>query len=77
MTGSVVGAVLKWLTQQVSVTVGNQPATAQFYGAAPTYVDGLNQLNIQLAANTPSGAQPVILTVGGVASPSTATIYVQ
>ena len=77
VTGSVVPKVLKWLTQQVSVTVGNQPVTAQFYGAAPTYVDGLNQLNIQLTANTPSGAQPVVLTVGGVASPATATIYVQ
>jgi uncharacterized protein (TIGR03437 family) len=77
VTGSVVGAVLKWLTQPVTVTVGNQPVTAQFYGAAPTYVDGLNQLNILLPANTPSGAQPVVLTVGGASSPATATIYVQ
>ncbi|MEI9976653.1 MAG: IPT/TIG domain-containing protein [Ignavibacteriota bacterium] len=77
VTGSVTGLVLKWLTQPVSVTVGNQPATAQFCGAAPTDVDGVNQLNIQLASNTPSGAQPVVITVGGVTSPSTATIYVQ
>ena len=77
MTGSLTGSVLKWLTQSVSVTVGGQPATATFYGSAPTYVDGLDQLNIQLSPNTPSGALPVVITVGGVSSPSTATITVQ
>jgi uncharacterized protein (TIGR03437 family) len=77
VTGSVTGSVLKWLTQSVSVTVGGQPATATFYGSAPTYVDGVDQLNIQLSPNTPSGAQPVVIAVGGVSSPSTATITVQ
>ena len=77
VTGSVTGPVLKWLTQSISVTVGNQPATVTFDGSAPTFVDGLDQLNIQLSPNTPSGAQPVVITVGGVSSPSTATISVQ
>jgi uncharacterized protein (TIGR03437 family) len=77
ITGSVTGAVLKWLTQSISVTVGNQPATVTFDGSAPTFVDGLDQLNIQLSPNTPSGAQSVVITVGGVSSPSTATISVQ
>jgi uncharacterized protein (TIGR03437 family) len=77
VTGSVTGAVLKWLTQSISVTVGNQPATVTFDGSAPTFVDGVDQLNIQLSPSTPSGAQPVVITVGGVSSPSTATISVK
>jgi len=77
VTGSVTGAVLKWLTQSISVTVGNQPATVSFDGSAPAFVDGLDQLNIQLAPNTPSGAQAVVITVGGAASPSTVTLSVQ
>jgi uncharacterized protein (TIGR03437 family) len=77
VTGSVTGSVLKWLTQSISVTVGNQPATVQFDGSAPTFVDGVDQLNIQLSPNTPSGEQAVVITVGGVSSPATATIFVQ
>jgi uncharacterized protein (TIGR03437 family) len=77
-TGSVTGLVLKWLAENIAVTVGNQPAMVQFDGAAPTFVDGVNQLNIQLAANTPSGpAQALVITVGGLSSPATATIAVQ
>ncbi len=77
VTGSVTGPVLKTLTQPVSVTVGGQPATVSFAGSAPTLVDGVDQLNIQLAANTPSGAQTVTIAVGGIASPSTVTLAVQ
>ena len=77
VTGSVVGSQLQMLTQNVAVTVGGQPANVTFAGAAPTFVDGLNQLNIQLSGSTPAGVQPVIITVGNVSSPSTATIAVQ
>ncbi len=77
VTGSVTGLVYKWLTQPISVMVGNEPAMVGFDGTAPTYVDGLDQLNIQLSPNTPSGTQPVVITVGGVSSPTTATITVQ
>jgi uncharacterized protein (TIGR03437 family) len=77
VTGSVTGSVLKWLTQAISVTVGNQPATVTFDGSAPSLVDGVDQLNIQLSPNTPSGAQPVVITIGGVSSPATVTLAVQ
>jgi uncharacterized protein (TIGR03437 family) len=77
VTGSVTGAVLKWLTQSISVTVGGQPATVSFDGSAPTFVDGVNQLNIRLANNTPSGTQPLVVAVGGASSPATATLSVQ
>jgi uncharacterized protein (TIGR03437 family) len=77
VTGSVTGSVLKWLTQSISVTVGNQPATVTFDGSAPAFVDGADQLNIQLSPNTPSGAQAVVITVGGIASPASGTLAVQ
>ena len=72
------GATLKRVAQTVSVTVGGQPATVAFAGAAPTLVDGVNQLNIKLSDATPTGsAQPVVLTIGGVSSPATATLAIQ
>lgn len=78
LTGSVNGSTLKWLTQSIQATVGGVPATVQFDGAAPGLVDGVGQLNIQLSENTPSGpAQPLVVTVGGVSSPATATLGVQ
>ncbi len=78
VTGSISGPTLKWFTQSIAVTVGGVLATVTFDGAAPTLVDGVGQLNIQLANNTPSGStQPVVITVGDISSPSTATLAVQ
>jgi uncharacterized protein (TIGR03437 family) len=79
VTGSITGtSTLKWLTQAASVTVGGVAATVAFDGAAPTFVDGVLQLNIQLSPNTPSGsALPVVVTVGTIASPATATLAVK
>jgi uncharacterized protein (TIGR03437 family) len=78
VTGSVTGLVLKPLTQNISVTVGGVLANVSFAGAAPALVDGVNQLNILLANNTPSGsAQPLVITVGSNAGPPTATLVVK
>ncbi len=78
-TGSITGtSTLKWLTQTATVTVGGTAATVAFDGDAPTFVDGVLQLNIQLSQNTPSGAaRPLVLTVGNASSPATATLAVQ
>jgi len=77
-TGSVNGSVLKYLAQNTWVSVGGQPATVAFVGAAPTFVDGVLQLNIQLSNNTPSGnSQALVINVGGVSSPATATLAIQ
>lgn len=77
-TGSVNPTTLKYLTQDVSVSVGGQAALVAFAGAAPTFVDGVGQLNIRLADNTPSGtALPLVLRVGGVASPASGTLAVR
>jgi uncharacterized protein (TIGR03437 family) len=76
-TGSVNGNTLKWLAQSIGVTVGGQPATVTFDGAAPTFIDGVGQLNIRLADATPSGpTQPLVVVVGG-ASSGTAMLAVQ
>ncbi len=79
VTGSITGtSTLKWLTQNAAVTVGGVDATVAFDGAAPTFVDGVLQLNIQLSASTPSGnALPVIIKIGDASSPATATLAVQ
>jgi uncharacterized protein (TIGR03437 family) len=78
VTGSVTGTVLEYLNQNVSVMVAGVAATVSFAGAAPELISGVGQLNIRLADNAPSGsAEPVIFNVGGIASPSTATLAVQ
>ncbi len=78
VTGSVnPTAPLKYLVQQPTVTVGGVAATVTFAGSAPALIDGVDQLNIQLAADTPSGAQPLVIAMGPVSSPSTATLAVQ
>ncbi len=62
----------------VSVTVGGKLATILYAGAAPGLVAGVMQLNIQLAADTPSGAAvPIVVSVGGASSPATVTVAVQ
>jgi uncharacterized protein (TIGR03437 family) len=78
VSGSISGSTLRKLQQTALVTVGNEPATVTFAGAAPTFVDGVGQVNIKLADTTPTGsALPVILTVGVNSSPATATIAVK
>jgi uncharacterized protein (TIGR03437 family) len=50
-----------------TVTVGGRPAEVLFSGLAPFNV-GLYQLNLRLAPDTPTGVQPVVITVNGVSS---------
>ncbi len=63
--------------QTVTVTVGGRPATVLYAGAIPGQVFGLFQVNIQLPAEVPAGNQPVVVTVGGVASQTGLTVAVQ
>jgi uncharacterized protein (TIGR03437 family) len=58
-----------------SVTVGGRPAVVDFSGLAPGAA-GLYQLNVRLAEDTPSGLQPVVLSIGGIESKA-ATLPVQ
>jgi uncharacterized protein (TIGR03437 family) len=51
----------------VSVSIGGVTAPTTFVGIPPGLV-GVTQINFQIPQNVPLGAQPVIVTVGGVAS---------
>ena len=53
----------------VSMTIGDVPATVVFAGIPPALV-GLIQVNFTVAANTPVGAQRVVVRVGTVDSPA-------
>ena len=54
-------------TKPVTVAIGGQPATTpDFAGLTPTGI-GYYQINVQVPANAPSGNQPVVLSVDGVA----------
>jgi uncharacterized protein (TIGR03437 family) len=62
----------------VTATIGGQPATVQFAGAAPGLVTGVFQANVQIPSGIGTGTWPVTLSVNGVpiSNPS-ATIAVQ
>ncbi len=78
VTGAVNGSGIRLLSQPVTATVGGVPASVSYAGAAPGLVDGVLQLNLQLAKDTPSGpAQPLVISVGGRSGPPSATIAVQ
>jgi uncharacterized protein (TIGR03437 family) len=63
--------------QLVTAVVGNQPATVTFYGEAPGLVAGILQVNLQIPPNTPSGATPLAISVGGTQSQSGVTLSVR
>ena len=53
----------------VSVTVAGLPCFVTFAGISPGLI-GTAQVNLTLPASVPPGNQPVVVTVGGVASPA-------
>jgi uncharacterized protein (TIGR03437 family) len=61
-------------TLPVTVTVGSVPAQIAFAGI-PWGLAGATQINFVIPPTAPLGAQPVVVTVGGIASPA-ATITV-
>jgi uncharacterized protein (TIGR03437 family) len=56
-------------TLPVAVTVGGVPAQIAFAGIPPGLA-GITQINFVIPTNAPLGVQPVVVTVGGIASPS-------
>jgi uncharacterized protein (TIGR03437 family) len=76
--GTIAGAPPSWQPQQkISLTVGGVPATVVYGNTAPQEVAGLLQVNAQLGPGTPSGNQPVVLTVGSTKSQAGLTVFVQ
>jgi uncharacterized protein (TIGR03437 family) len=50
-----------------AVTIGGVGANVIWSGLTPTS-SGLYQINLKLAANTPTGTQPLVVAIGGVSS---------
>jgi len=51
------------------VTVGGVADPQPLFVGIPTWSAGVTQINFTVPANAPLGPQPVVVTVGGVASP--------
>jgi uncharacterized protein (TIGR03437 family) len=72
--GTAVSLLPAPLAAPVSVLVGGKPAAVWFVGVPPGEV-GAVQINYQIPAGLALGAQPVVVTVGGVTSaPATIAI---
>ena len=50
-----------------SATIGGAPADVTFSGLAPGWI-ALYQVNVQVRSGTPSGRQPVLISIGGLTS---------
>jgi uncharacterized protein (TIGR03437 family) len=69
---------LKRLAYPVTATIGGINATVLYSGEAPTETSGLQQINIQLPAGVPPGANvPVTLTVNGSPTQAGVTVAIQ
>ena len=69
---------LRHLALPVTATIGGIPATVLFAGEAPGTTTGLQQINVQIPANAPSGAKvPLQLMVGGVTTQAGVTLSIQ
>ena len=65
-------------TYPVTATIGGIAANVSYAGEAPDKTSGLQQINIRVPANAPTGPSvAIILTVNGVSSQSGATLAVQ
>jgi len=65
------------LQGSVTATIGGKPATVTFVGAAPGYVTGVVQLNIQVPTGVTGTALPILVTINGLQSQAGATVAVQ
>jgi uncharacterized protein (TIGR03437 family) len=61
----------------VTVTIGGQPATVQYAGAAPTLPSGVLQINVLVPANIPAGSAAVVVTVGTLQSSQLVTVAIR
>jgi len=76
VTGSVTKAPNAPLAN-VTVSIGGVGATVQYAGSAPGDVAGVLQVNAAIPASIAPGTQPVVLTIGGVASQAGVTVGVK
>ncbi len=75
-TGSV-ARVAASLTLPLSVTIGGVNAQVLYAGNAPGEIEGVVQINVMVPPTAMPGTLPVVVTIGGVASPPGVTVSVQ
>lgn len=75
LDGSVANEVFPQPTQPVAVEIGGRPATLLYAGAAPGFVAGVFQINVQIPEGL-TGAQSLVVKVGSNASPAS-TIHIR
>lgn len=61
----------------ITILIGGQPATYSYAGGIDGVVQGIMQLNVQIPAGAPSGADPVVITIGNNSTQSGVTISVE
>ena len=61
-------------SERTTVTIGGAEATIDFIGI-PWALVGVTQINVQVPNGIPTGAQPVVVTVGGVASAPATVLF--
>ncbi|MDR3699782.1 MAG: hypothetical protein P4L56_09125 [Candidatus Sulfopaludibacter sp.] len=64
------------LAQTATVSIGGKNATVAYAGAAPGSPNGVVQINVQIPSGLPAGQAEVLVQIGGVSSPTGATIAV-
>ncbi len=61
----------------LTATINGQTAEVLYAGGAPGLIPGLAQINLRLPANMMSGANTIQLTMGGVTTTGTVTVFVR
>jgi uncharacterized protein (TIGR03437 family) len=76
--GRVSGVPLQAPALSCAVSIGGQPASIQYCGAAPGETSGVLQVNAQIPPSVVTGSNvPVTITIGNVQSPSGVTLAVK
>lgn len=75
--GLVENDVFRTLVAPVTATVGGKTAQVTYAGSSPGLLSGIMQVQVVIPSGAGTGAVPVVLTVGTVASQTTATIFLQ
>ncbi len=69
---------LSWLAESVTATIGGVPAQVTFAGLAPNYTTGLQQINLQIPEDSPTGsAVSIRLQVGSHSTQPSTTLAIQ
>jgi uncharacterized protein (TIGR03437 family) len=75
--GRVSGTPLQAPVLSCSASIGGQPATIQYCGAAPGEASGVLQINAQVPQASVTGNVPVVITIGSVQSQAGVTLAVK